>query len=306
MPGPGGANQTWDFSSLTIDNTDTLKFTNPNWLGSSAYFPGTNLGIYMGTMNGSAYLQNTSGFLTVLGQAGDFFGNGDTVAMEFKPTGEKIMVWPSTYNTSFNDSIVLDETFDGSMFGADSVRVKSTILKNVVVDAWGSLITPLDTFNTLRVFHWAESTDSAWIYSAMGGGWMLIDNSVDTSYTYNWWTNDANIGFPLVEMDYDPATSSVLGISWLSSVPVQTASINSYVAENINIFPNPAQELVNVQLNPIHYHTIEVIDITGRLIFSTPVIDHVTRIDLKNNSTGTYIVRAIGTKNQITRKITLK
>ena len=31
VPGPGGPNQTWDFSGLLEDTLDTMRFMNPDW-----------------------------------------------------------------------------------------------------------------------------------------------------------------------------------------------------------------------------------------------------------------------------------
>src|SRR5210317_872733 len=59
-PGPGGANQTWDFSTLSVDDTETILTLNPSWTPYGMFFPGTNLAMYSTTDSVYMYMENSA------------------------------------------------------------------------------------------------------------------------------------------------------------------------------------------------------------------------------------------------------
>lgn len=92
---------------------------------------------------------------------------------------------------------------------------------------------------------------------------------------------------------YDPASTAI--------------SENEFNDLNISIFPNPATDLIAIQLNGLLSDDlqVELIDLTGRLI-STSKINRGSTIayfDLQTVYTGTYLLRISNGKYSISRKV---
>ena len=106
VPGGSGANQTWDFTKLQIQNPDTLFFTEPEALSGYQQFPDANLAYYIGSDNDSAwvFLANTDQEFKITGIVGVDEVNGDTIGVEFEL---KFLEFPSTLNSTFEHSFVL-------------------------------------------------------------------------------------------------------------------------------------------------------------------------------------------------------
>ncbi|HET6244709.1 MAG: T9SS type A sorting domain-containing protein [Bacteroidetes bacterium] len=97
------------------------------------------------------------------------------------------------------------------------MRIKNTKIYTVTADGWGDIITPEGTFPSIRYYEAALNVDSTW--GKIFGSWILLNNTSDSSHTYNWWTNDSNIGVPLLTLVYDKTLGETTSIQWYSSTP---------------------------------------------------------------------------------------
>lgn len=76
------------------------------------------------------------------------------------------------------------------------------------------------------------------------------------------------------------------------------------IDDKLYVFPNPAKDIVNVHLNgKRQIESVEVYDLTGRLIMAEQVGGKHARLDVANLSTGTYALRILGSDGVITKKI---
>ncbi len=92
-PGTSGTNKTWNFSTLAISGEDSLIFTNPNWTPNGNKFPSSNLAAI--TQRGTVYLNNSSTGLMLNGFS------DSAIFLTVNPA-EKLISFPSTYNTTFS------------------------------------------------------------------------------------------------------------------------------------------------------------------------------------------------------------
>ncbi|MEM7038278.1 MAG: hypothetical protein AAF570_14940 [Bacteroidota bacterium] len=126
--GTGGANQTWDFTTLSVHEYDTVDFVDPASTASGSNFPMATLAVAQASAGeGYAYMRDDASGLEILGFAGDPFGLGQTFVLEQNPTSQ-LAVFPLTYQTAWMDTTAVDITVDASNFGiplVDSVRYKS-------------------------------------------------------------------------------------------------------------------------------------------------------------------------------------
>lgn len=301
--GSAGTNQTWDFSSLSEDELDTLFFKNPSTLPGSANFPIANM-VLEDTKEDSSWVyldKNTSGLFGI-GIA--LIQQGILQTVDFPST---IITFPSTMGTSYNTNgsstlltlpLGVDPDGPGPLPTIDSTRVIRTNHVTSNIDGWGDVITPFGTFASLRQIVIEEEIDSTWIYA--GGSWSLIDTAIasllsiepveyDTSRSARWWTDDLNAKFPLVEMDYN-SNGTANDISWLKSSP--TVSLQEVKAvSGISLYPNPATNKVTIENKASGSSFVEIIDITGKLVSMHSIENNKVTFQTVDLNNGTYLYK---------------
>ncbi len=286
-PAPtGGANQTWDYSAnVTAHEQETMTFAAPGWLNNSSYFPTATLGAT--DANGfEIYLINDASSLRTVGIAADIFGTGDKQI--YVDPADVIAQWPMNYNNAYQTNSYQHFSFAGSEVGApvDSIVQQTWIEKDVVVDAWGSLSTPYGTFPALRNSTMQIQIDSTWGY-VFGMGQLLNDN-IDTSYMYEFWTDDANAKFPLMEMSHDNA-GTLYSVSWLTAAPTQ--GINEVAGIDVSVYPNPTSDNLFIDVSDEDIATVEIYNNAGQLVSSIEVKDSKTTIDVSAWDNGIYLYK---------------
>ena len=285
-PGASGANVTWNLSALDTHIVDTLTFTNPAWTPYSASFPSANLAVEMnGQYPGHAYLNNDPTGLWFLGQGDPMNG-----AVDSDPD-ELFFPFPATYGTAYTNTSSSTTKTAFIATGIDSVMYKRTISKSGNVDGWGTVITPLGSFNAIRSMEARTETDSLWVHTTgpfPPAGWMFVNDSVRTYDRYLWWAN--SVGFPLVEMD-----SSAAGVgmaSWLLANPVITGTEDLLMAPS-HTYPNPASDNVNITVETGDAARILVYDPTGRLVKTSDMSGRMIILPVHDLAGGMYFFVAV-------------
>ena len=197
-------------------------------------------------------------------------------------------MYSNTYDTAGDRTAQLYQTWSGS----------TSVWNNVTLKTYSNF-TSMMPMNEL---------DQVW--DATGTGFWK--NSIKYSYSYN---------------SYHQLTNSV-GESWniagfyeyangdpMANYYYQTyapAGINSVVAANgdVNIFPNPAQNTVNIRLNwnEAQASTISIFDMNGRIVrqWSVPsTTQYNTSISVDGFAAGNYVVKISGTQGQIVKQIVI-
>ena len=179
----------------------------------------------------------------------------------------------------------------------DSIRMRSHIKKTALVDAWGTLTTPLGSYSVIRsketkISH--DTTDAFFL-----GVWQnAIQTTADSVIQYTFWAN--GVGFPLVTATTDSA-GAVTKVQWLKSLPA--TGINEYVAATeVNVYPNPAQDEITFDLESAKVISILVFDITGRIIDVYPVSNDKVAINTSAFANGAYLYSVVGKNNSILKR----
>ncbi len=295
MPGNAGANQSWDFSALVAHNHDTLSFVDPATTPYDANISGDNTAVYMANDDIWAYFNKNTADLQVMGFVGDIFGTGAVTTVQFNPS-ETLIKFPANYQDVLVDTSSLELIID-------TIKVVQTTYKTVDIDAWGSIVIPLGTYDALRFnITKIENQD---IYLDVFGNWVLIQSQVDTVYSYEWWSNDVNIGLPLVSFDWNVDSMAIDGdvefAEFVNNVSAQ--NINNF-SENVSVFPNPVQDVLHISGDVV---SVEIININGEKIYSMEFVDTNNKtIDMGNNPKGIYLLRLKTKDNKIiTKKLIL-
>lgn len=298
--GSFGISQTWNMSALNTHTTDTMTFISYGWAPNSN-FSTSNLVVKQGWQNNYVYGTNTASNFTIQGSTGMVdFGVGPVTITQINSPSEIVMNFPGMYLTAYTNNYMTNTPAfyfgidPGIGFVIDSVRQHSEVKKTVLVDAWGSLTTPLGTYNVLRSEETIVRYDTTDAY--LFGTWNdAIVTSADSTTGYSWWAN--GVGFPLVSIKLD-SLSNIKQTQWLQALPA--VGINEQTnATTVMVYPNPAQNQINFTVESSKVAAIQVMDITGRMIdFIVTTGDNVS-INTSMYANGVYSYALVGKENAI-------
>ena len=301
--------QIWNMAALGQNAHDTLSFLayssapNPN-------FSTSNLILKEGWQNNYAYTVNNSSSMKTLGLSGTLPLMGyPTFITQKYITSEDVVTFPYTYNSSFTDNYRTYAKFyfghpvtsSGITVTVDSVRDHATIRKTAIVDAWGTLTTPLGTFDVIRSKETKITYDTVdAYYNFLGASWHNnTSHSADSTTIYNFWAN--GLGYVLVTAKMD-STGAVKKVDWLQSAPLGFGIKEVSKSESELIYPNPAKNEINFVADASKQKAIEIFDVAGRLIDTFTVTNNQTTINTSTFASGTYSYTIIGKDNSIVSK----
>ncbi len=296
IPGEPGANKTWDFTNVQSNTIDTINFILPSATPFGDAFPDANFAFSshdneIGDIY--AYMVRSDDKFSTIGYAinTEEFG----FAYNHVEPEDIILDFPVAYQNTYNELVTSDMVIASPIPGYDSIRTKTTIVKETIIDAWGSITIPSGTYNSLRQCVNEDETDST--FMMVSGVWIFIDTYEEASTTYSWWTNDVNIGFTLFSLDVDPDTEDVYGISFFNGSHV---GLNETNIVETKVFPNPASNLLNFEFDKI---------ITGELVLMNQLGQIVTKkhingqsniqVNISNLPTGVYVYRSTNNSGEL-------
>jgi hypothetical protein len=284
--GPSGSNMIWDYSGMIDDDADTVYFVDPSTLANYSQFPSSNLGIVI-TGQGTAYAINDAASLRIIGQEADF--QFQTIAAATNPP-ELITKFPATFISNWtNNPVTASPAFPITGFpGVDSARVTISKSKNVIVDAWGSLTTPMGTFNVIRQKEDVTTDQNIEIHS--GFGWVPFQSTSSHQLSYLHWAN--GVGFPILQAD--SLDDGTVNMTWMIQAPAgikETAS-----QKDLRVYPNPASDLVYIMLDANNGVTIDVYDVQGKLVKQTEATGAIAQLNTSDLEKGIYTYKVSSVK----------
>ena len=194
----GTGMQTWDFTALQLDDIDTLEFVDPATTPNGSLFTSSNLAIE--TPGQVIYVNSASNGIFIKGLSGDFLNVGTALSVSLIQDQTQIE-FPSTNGDSFTDFAFADSTVEDTFTGIfDSIRVKREINVTSNIDAYGTMMAPAGTYQTIRQFRTEITLDSVWSYSQFLG-WQFLQQIVDTTRVYSWIANGED--YPVMEINVD-------------------------------------------------------------------------------------------------------
>jgi len=294
-PGPAGANQTWNFSTLITGNVDTLLFTNPAWLPNGSNFPNANLAIINSSDSSETYLENNSTGLYIDGVYGDLSGQG-MMALTFNPT-DVIDKFSDTYNSTFQNTAVLKKDIPLSILpGLDSGRIKHIVYRDSRTDGYGNVTTPLGTFPSLRHREMVIVTDTIWIHNIAPPGWFIYTSTIDTVWHFSWWAN--NIGFSLLEFDSTKA-DTIKNITWLKTMPTNNAVNELSNSDELIVYPNPSADGEITVYGLQSPADIEIYNSLGKKVYHSELETVNPKLNISDLANGFYFLKIGNTAKKI-------
>ncbi len=289
----GGANQTWNYTTLMNVTTDTIAFGAATGTPYASLFPGSNLTIYDNAQGSYEYLVSNASGLYVSGLA----SATDTVIYNPKML---IIPVPFTYQNTTNN-------FSRLEINNPPYKSVLTTTTSFLADGWGTLMLPGgNTYsNTLRVKNTQVQVDSFYVFNGTYDSLVFANSDYSTSYL---WARHGGVDAYLLSISADSAgttsNSSDYKLSSTVSVPEVASKSN-----RLSIYPNPVNNVVHIDFAEVAGFTgkVDVFNSTGQCVktYSLSDINHfvfytaefkngiyhfVANSNTNNRQTGTFIV----------------
>jgi hypothetical protein len=254
-PGASGPGVTWDFSSVSPDNTETITMVAPSSTPNAGLFSNATVAADHG---GVYEYYNTNN--TFMGRVGLDLGGLIFVYSD----EEKIISYPMSFNTSMYDNF--EAVYAGSVYRSGIVSINC--------DAYGTLILPSGTINNVLRLHFQENyTDS----SASGVNAYTSDN-------YLWVT--PGVHYALCAL---ASNSGTLAMNYIDA----TVGINDLASAKINfsVYPTCAQSTITIDLKKNHeVKKVSIADVNGNIVYYSDIKSDLQIIDIGELKSGTYSV----------------
>lgn len=300
---PSATATAWDFSQLTAVNTnyDTIQAASTGSFYTQ--FPNTDILQPLLGQVGVAYTDVTATQIEQIG--GGFEILGISFINNFANTHVTQIV-PLTYNdvasdvyafrfSEHIDSVpflrqLIDSLVSGLPFGLspDSVRIAIDGDEDRTVDAWGTCAMADSTYDVLRqkvVTEFEVKFEVSVNVPFLGNQWVNVANFIQLPFPTNGTIVQYNflsegVKQPLVSLTLDSAETTITNIEFLDTTinnPPNTIDVR-YLEDEIaaNIYPNPAQQNVQVQVAsadiPNNGYNLFVVDMLGRVVWSASAI----------------------------------
>jgi hypothetical protein len=285
----GGTGElTWDFSALKDMDQDTLSALDPSTTPYASEFPGASFAVKRDTSLYIYFTKNDDA-LTLLGISGKLYYQTYLVegSLKFSPV-QSVLKFPATENSAHMESVKSTVQVHGSAIGStfDSLRLRTFTDRDVKFDAFGELVTPAGTFQTLRATETETSHDSVYVYSS--GFWFPLQGTQPkTTVFHNWWTNQNGLGFPVVQIESNDA-GEIRMVSWLKDAVNATGEAGNLVS--LSVFPNPATDVLTVEIPELFEGSLDVYDMNGKLVLTKKIQSQVEKIGLQGLTPGAHVV----------------
>lgn len=281
--GASGANVTWDFTSLTIQDSSVTK----TYVTAS------------GTPNGSQYTSSNiaqggynGGYLYFIADGSKYSYTGLYFPSLYNTNCSDPMDYlryPFTYNSNFTDSYVENKT------GSSIVQTKGSTV--VTADAYGTLKLPYGTFtNVLRVHRANTYTDSV-------SSSPLTNNKADV---YNWFVT--GVHHPLLEVAiYETPVGStpLVVVGYIKQSPTSVNAVTK-TEDAIKLFPNPSNGQFTLKVNSnTSVGKATVTNVYGRVVKEIQIVgNQEIEINLEHPSGIYFVTVSVNGVRQV-KKITV-
>lgn len=297
--GNAGANQTWDFSNAVVEYYDTAVYILPQQAPNYQLYPGADMAGFMNSAEGMAYgfYEDSGTDIGIIGS--DVFATimpGFDFSMHLIYQQPQWLFLPYHYGDNHNYNIT-GVGYSGLYINgvlSDSTKAVSHINGTVLVDAWGTMITPTGTFPVLRVKQTQEFIDS--LFTWTDNQWVFDYADPGSNLSYSWSSDQyGHIGQIYVD---DRAN----GLNFFVSQTVVNSSNIALADKQHSISPNPATDIINIQL-PGTIDKVLIYDMSGQLQMSST---NQRRINISRLNKGMYIAKIHTQKGTITEKFIKK
>ena len=268
------------------------------------------------------YCNKSSSSVSMLGIGDSVFQQGLPIitlplSYSYTSTEGPLLVLDSLIGGPMVDFLLTSQGLSASLltFGAAhvadslSIEVESTTSFNV--DAEGTMILPMGSFDALRVRIDRTITSSISVYcidttaGGLNSDWypLSFGGGSETESFYHWYSNDASTKFTLAEVFLDSLGNLETGISFLTDAIIN--SLDKLEIDYINIFPIPTTYNLTITSERNEEVGASLSDINGRELMNFVFVNS-TELDLSELDKGIYILNLNTKEGSISKKLIIE
>lgn len=187
----------------------------------------------------------------------------------------------------FNDASTSPSNWEVEVPGVLFFRQEQ--VRENLVDGWGTVYLPTDTFQVLRVKSVLNRTDSIYVNQFMFGFSLPEPETIE----YKWLATGMDV--PVLQV------STVAGVATTARFWYDPTSLGVDGTDELGafeVYPNPSDDLAMVRFGAGEGRSLEVSDLSGRLLLTMPVSAARTSadVDVRSLANGLYTIRLSGTE----------
>lgn len=294
-PGNSGTNQTWDFSAFTSGNLQDLHSDGYTSISSDSLFPTANLKGTVIINNAPGFTMTINFFVNINSNGFDYLGStyhtsypgvvNDATVYEIPYT--RVLPFPTQYGTTNINNYIQEQyalQTPTSPLGVDSTHIRYYRTNDFDCDGWGTLITPLGSFNALRVKKTTTNIDTTW--EKTNGVWAMSSTTglVSPQISYHWYAEN---GFNLASLNLNSTGNPN---SWEYTFNSEfTVGLTEKPIVSIEIFPNPTHSILNI--NSEENTKILILNLLGETVAEEHLKVGKNSIDVSKLINGIYYIQ---------------
>ncbi len=271
-----------NFSSMTVDLRDTMRFVEPSTLPNASEFPESNLAVIQS--DAASFFQVTDAQAVNWGGTGSYEGVAQDVAFKFN--NPLVMSWfPRTYQSQKTDTAATTVKMPMTGYpGVDSIRIDMALYSSSYIDSFGTFTYQGgNTASCLREKYKLTTEIHTFMYSFMG--WVAYPDAdiLDSSVGYNFYSNQHKMYFATLDVDND---------GYVTALSVQNYAQSSIanVKELKFSVNNPINSKLMISQNDFETANLRICDMSGRTVYTKKIDAGVTEIDVTGIKTGVYTI----------------
>ena len=287
-----GPNITWNFNQLVLAGQSTSTILAPTAAQLTTFPTTTNVKKFTDLISATTTFsellyKNVASEISLTGVT------SDNLILNYVTNNAKLGTFPLIYGYNFTDTTAgtfTSGTNNGTFTGniVTSVDAYGTLtLNNTGNGSFSGPVTRLKTLQNITLFQ----------------GFFNVGSAVQTSYSYYSGSNlnpelrytKAVINIPLLNI----TNQTAIQIEDFATILLSTN--NNILTDNISIYPNPVNDILNIKLKDNQKISFVITDINGREIISKTSNDN--NINVSNLKKGIYFVKITNDNSSITKKI---
>lgn len=300
-----GTNYLWDFSSLAPIAQERIDFNAPSAfpfafmsdIAVTNYSPDSLPGIGTIPSEFTDYYKRSNSSYRQIGISFEFSQLISFPIPVIFSAGDTVYRFPLNYGNIDSCDAAYGFAIPGLGYvGQDRHRVNT-------VDGWGTLITPLDTYNVVRVRSVVNAIDTISLDTTNQSGFTIVR---PTEVQYKWLANGMML--PVLEVDCQIIANAEV----VTNVAYQDTLIDGLfqvtIQETVDpssplVYPNPASGQLNVSIPCTKSDAIEIVlyNVQGQIISTDwKRSENVYYIDTENIASGFYLLKVVnGTSTSV-------
>ncbi len=213
---------------------------------------------------------------------------------------ETLLGIDTIYSTASGTPIPL--TFVMKNNGTDTVMPGDTLLYQFVLSSGNQLIAAYPSSSSLSLRRLTDTIlpgDTMHVALGISLNTRVLTSARINAAVVSHVVNRPGSGFEVAPNNTNNAKT--ISIVWMNEQrwPVGLAEELNKAAESLNVYPNPASEVINFTIDYNKATSVKMMDITGRVIDTVNFNINNAQVDVRNYNAGIYFYQVLNTEGQV-------